>query len=120
MRMDIEVYEDILTSLRLRAWTDLDVLQDELCSEFPQLPRGTIRSILCQEYQRHVKSTFRASHSEQNKRLVTHKVDEALHNGQDQAVSCSVLARSRRVGLIHFPLIILRRVGPCFFLYITT
>jgi len=84
--MDIEVYEEILTSLRLRAWTDLDVLQDELCKEFPQLPRGTIRSILCQEYQRHVKSTFRASHSDQNKRLVTHKVDEALHNGQDQGV----------------------------------
>ena len=49
MRMEAAVYEDIIDSLRSRSWGDLDLLQEEICQEFPETEAQSIRSILCQE-----------------------------------------------------------------------
>ena len=49
MRMEATVYEDIIDSLRSRSWGDLDLLQEEICQEFPETEAQSIRSILCQE-----------------------------------------------------------------------
>ena len=65
--MDSSVYEEITKSLHSRGWADLDVLQAELTEEFPEVASHSIRSIVCQEYQRHVKATFKLHHSEERK-----------------------------------------------------
>ena len=68
--MDKAVYDDVIRSLRSRNWTDLDVIQSELYEEFPEVAGPSIRSIICQEYQRHVKMTFKSHHSEDRKAAV--------------------------------------------------
>jgi len=65
--MDSSVYEEIIKSLQSRNWTDLDLIQAELTEEFAEVAEHSIRSILCQEYQRHVKATFKLHHSEERK-----------------------------------------------------
>ena len=101
MRMEAAVYEDIVGSLRARAWGDLDTMQEEMGREFPAVAAQSIRSILYQahssfysactfsiqkprqivyyssfiiifrqEFQRHVKATFRSEHSDANKAAV--------------------------------------------------
>ena len=56
MRMEAAVYEDIIDSLRSRSWGDLDLLQEEICQEFPETEAQSIRSILCQESDADLKS----------------------------------------------------------------
>ena len=100
--MEAAVYEDIVRSLRARAWGDLDTMQEEMGREFPAVAAQSIRSILYQarssrhlhnctfciqkprrivycstfiiifrqEFQRHVKATFRSEHSDANKAAV--------------------------------------------------
>ena len=104
--MEAAVYEDIVGSLRARAWGDLDTMQEEMGREFPAVAAQSIRSILYQarssmqllynytlsiqkhrpivyystitiiiiifrqEFQRHVKATFRSEHSDANKAAV--------------------------------------------------
>ena len=48
MRMEAAVYEDIVGSLRARAWGDLDTMQEEMGREFPAVAAQSIRSILYQ------------------------------------------------------------------------
>ena len=48
MRMEAAVYEDIVRSLRARAWGDLDTMQEEMGREFPAVAAQSIRSILYQ------------------------------------------------------------------------
>lgn len=84
--MEDVVYKDILDSLRSRSWGDLDTLQEEICQDFPEVETQSIRSILHQEYQRHVKLTFRSEHSESNKAAVYSRVSEALRDGEESGV----------------------------------
>ena len=42
------MYEDIVRSLRARAWGDLDTMQEEMGREFPAVAAQSIRSILYQ------------------------------------------------------------------------
>jgi len=86
MPMDGEVYQDIIDSLRLKSWGDIDSLQAEISEQFPEVSPQSIRSILCQEYQRHIKSTFRQQHSDHNKAVVYSRVEEALHRGDETGV----------------------------------
>ena len=65
--MDSSVYEELIKSLQSRDWTDLDLIQAELTEEFAEVAEHSIRSIICQEYQRHVKATFKLHHSEERK-----------------------------------------------------
>ena len=46
--MEAAVYEDIVGSLRARAWGDLDTMQEEMGREFPAVAAQSIRSILYQ------------------------------------------------------------------------
>ena len=48
LRMEAEVYEDIVVSIRSRGWGDLDRLQEEICQEFPEAASQTVKSILHQ------------------------------------------------------------------------
>ena len=50
MRMEAAVYEDIVGSLRARAWGDLDTMQEEMGREFPAVAAQSIRSILYQAW----------------------------------------------------------------------
>ena len=50
MRMEAAVYEDIVRSLRARAWGDLDTMQEEMGREFPAVAAQSIRSILYQAW----------------------------------------------------------------------
>jgi len=89
MRMEAAVYEDIVRSLRARAWGDLDTMQEEMGREFPAVAAQSIRSILYQEFQRHVKATFRSEHSDANKAAVCSRLEESLDRGD----SVGTLAR---------------------------
>ena len=46
--MEAAVYEDIVGSLRARAWGDLDTMQQEMGREVPAVAAQSIRSILYQ------------------------------------------------------------------------
>ena len=48
LRMEAEVYEDIVVSIRSRGWGDLDRLQEEICQEFPEAASQSVKSILHQ------------------------------------------------------------------------
>ena len=48
LRMEAEVYEDIVVSIRSRGWGDLDTLQEEICQEFPEAASQSVKSILHQ------------------------------------------------------------------------
>ena len=48
--MEAAVYEDIVRSLRARAWGDLDTMQEEMGREFPAVAAQSIRSILYQAW----------------------------------------------------------------------
>ena len=48
--MEAAVYEDIVRSLRARAWGDLDTMQEEMGREFPGIAAQSIRSILYQAW----------------------------------------------------------------------
>lgn len=84
--MEAEVYEDIVVSIRSRGWGDLDRLQEEICQEFPEAASQSVKSILHQENQRHVKSAFRAEHSDSNKSAVYSRVQDSLQRGEESGV----------------------------------
>ena len=83
--MDKSVYDDIVRSIRSRDWSDLDILQSELSEEFSSVAKHSIRSIICQEYQRHIKITFRTQHSEERKAAVYDEVMAELEAGTERS-----------------------------------
>ena len=82
--MDSAVYDEIIRSLQSRGWTDLDLVQAELTEEFPEVAEHSIRSILCQEYQRHVKATFKLHHSEERKAAVYEELTRQLESQEGE------------------------------------
>ena len=48
LRMEAEVYEDIIVSIRSRGLGDLDRLQEEICQEFPEAASQSVKGILQQ------------------------------------------------------------------------
>ena len=79
--MDSTVYDEIIRSLHSRGWSDLDLIQAELTEEFSEVAKHSIRSIICQEYQRHVKATFKSHHSEDRKAAVYEELMRELEGG---------------------------------------
>jgi len=67
--MNLATYESVVCSLRKKGW-DQQVALHELCQEFPQERKESLRSIISQEFQRQVKKDFKVSHSGHNKKKV--------------------------------------------------
>jgi len=92
--MDKSVYDDVIKSLRSRDWSDFDVIQSELSEEFSEVSGASIRSIICQEYQRHVKATFKSHHSEERKAAVYEEVMSELETGGREGSLIRLAARA--------------------------
>ena len=60
----------------------------------PTYSISSITVLYLQEYQRHIKSTFRHQHSDHNKALVHSRVEEALHRGDETGVIVRMATQS--------------------------
>ena len=83
--MDIGTYENIVCSISKKSW-DFDKVYAELVEEFPAERKESVRSILAQEYQKHIKKGFKAGHSDVRKAAVYRSVRQAAANGEPDGV----------------------------------
>ena len=67
--MDITSYESIISAISKKSW-NFDFVLSELLEEFPLERPESVRSILSQEYQRHIKKGFKAGQSGARKAAV--------------------------------------------------
>ena len=82
--MEHQKYESIIQCLQTYSWADLDTVESGLCDQFPDVPPLTLRSILCLQYQRHIKTTFHSEHSDHNKALTYARVMEAVEDEEEE------------------------------------
>jgi len=75
--MNLAVYESIVCSLRKKSWNQDEALR-ELCEEFPSERMESIRSIIGQEFQKHVKENFKTAHGI-NKKKVYRKFKKSIN-----------------------------------------
>ena len=79
--MDIGTYESIISAISKKSW-DFDIVLTELAEEFPGERKESVRSILSQEYQKHIKKGFKACNSEGRKAAVYRSVKQSIADGQ--------------------------------------
>ena len=81
--MDIATYEKIVASIRTKCW-DFDKVFAELVEEFPEERRESVRSILSQEYQRHIKKGFKSANNPAKREAVYRSVRQACSSGEPE------------------------------------
>jgi len=79
--MDIATYEKIVASIASNSW-DFDKVYVDLIEEFPLERRESLRGILSQEYQRHVKKCFKSFCSIGKKEAVYRSIRQPDSAGQ--------------------------------------
>ena len=79
--MDIGIYENIISAIIKKSW-DFDKVLTELVEDFPQERKESVRSILSQEYQKHIKKGFKACNNEGRKAAVYRSVQQSIADGQ--------------------------------------
>eukprot|EP00092_Neocalanus_flemingeri_P050093 GFUD01057780.1.p1 GENE.GFUD01057780.1~~GFUD01057780.1.p1 ORF type:complete len:317 (+),score=114.74 GFUD01057780.1:75-1025(+) len=79
--MEMNTYEKIVYSISFKSW-DFDKVLAELAEEFPLERKESVRSILSQEYQKHIKKGFKAGHSDVRKAAVYESVRQAAASGE--------------------------------------
>ena len=83
--MDIASYESIISAISKKSW-NFDFVLSELLEEFPLERPESVRSILSQEYQRHIKKGFKAGQSGARKAAVYKAVKQAAAGGDPDGV----------------------------------
>eukprot|EP00090_Calanus_glacialis_P004886 TRINITY_DN13672_c0_g1_i2.p1 TRINITY_DN13672_c0_g1~~TRINITY_DN13672_c0_g1_i2.p1 ORF type:complete len:316 (-),score=126.20 TRINITY_DN13672_c0_g1_i2:21-929(-) len=79
--MDIDTYESIISSIS-KTSLDFDKALTELVEEFPKVRKESVRSILSQEHQKHIKKGFKACNNEGRKAAVYRSVKQSIADGQ--------------------------------------
>merc|ERR1719431_753734 len=74
--MDMCVYESIVSAITRKSW-DFDQVYAQLVQEFPTERKESVRSILSQEYQRHIKKGFKACNNPGRREAVYRSVRQA-------------------------------------------
>ena len=81
--MDIATYEKIVASISTKCW-DFDKVFAELVEEFPEESGESVRSILSQEYQRHIKKGFKSANNPAKREAVYRSVRQACSSGEPE------------------------------------
>merc|ERR1719431_1670524 len=83
--MDMCVYESIVSAITRKSW-DFDQVYAQLVQEFPTERKESVRSILSQEYQRHIKKGFKACNNPGRREAVYRSVRQADSAGLPEGV----------------------------------
>ena len=79
--MDIDTYESIICAISKKT-CDFDKALTELVEEFPGERKESVRSILSQEHQKHIKKGFKACNNEGRKAAVYRSVKRSIADGE--------------------------------------
>lgn len=81
--MDLGTYRHIVNTVRQNIW-HYDTALSEGLDQFPGERPESIRSIVSQEYQKHIRTTFRSAHAAEARRRIYRIFKELLAGGQQQ------------------------------------
>ena len=81
--MDSATYEKIVASIFSNCW-DFDKVFTDLVEEFPGERKESVRSILAQEYQRHIKKGFRSANNPAKREAVYRSFRQACSAGEPE------------------------------------